>query len=46
MAYRDTPHTSARKMNENLGDLDHIHGQLIEDIVGLKKAVQQDREDN
>ena len=34
-----------QKMDENLGRLVHTLGQLIEDTVGLKKAVQQDRED-
>ena len=34
-----------QKMDENLGRLDHTLGQLIGDIVGLKKAVQQNRED-
>ena len=33
------------KMDKSLGRLDHTLGQLIQDIVGLKKAVQQDRED-
>ena len=34
-----------QKMDKSLGRLDHTLGQLIQDIVGLKKAVQQDRED-
>ena len=34
-----------QKMDKNLGCLDHTLGQLTEDTVGLKKAVQQDRED-
>ena len=35
----------SQKIDENLGRLDHTVGQLTEDGVGLKTAVQQDRED-
>ena len=34
-----------QKMDENLGRLDYTLGQLIEDIFGQRKEVQQDKED-
>ena len=32
-------------MDDNFGRLDRTLGQLLEDVVGLKSAVQQDKED-
>ena len=32
-------------MDDNFGRLDRTLGQLLEDVVGLKTAVQQDKED-
>ena len=35
----------SQKMDDNFGRLDRTLGQLLEDVVGLKTAVQQDKED-
>ena len=35
----------SKKMDDNFGRLDRTFGQLLEDVVGLKTAVQQDKED-
>ena len=35
----------SQKMDDNFGHLDRTLGQLLEDVVGLKTAVQQDKED-
>ena len=35
----------SQKMDDDFGRLDRTLGQLLEDVVGLKTAVQQDKED-